>query len=329
MTRHRRVIDASLRRHLSAVYRTERLAGGMGQLVRAALRAALESIPDKPHPSNMGQALSRVRDIGDRLRLVAGFALAGRLRDLAEWGHLAMGRVLTSRAKEYTDDATGTNRNKPEQSVVPAGLASEFMREDLSDYLKLLIDPPGFDFLRLIVGDAPDLLTRLIDPPGFDFLRLIVGDAPDLLTRLIDPQSASNTVLQGIAQGWDRRRIAAELTDVFGGWESSARRVARTEGLRVATRTQLSASEEIPDLVQGYQVLSVLDARVRPEHRERHGTIYHRNPRGSQLGFDVMPQPPLDNPGSVLAHNCRCFLCPVFHLDEANADDVRDMLAAA
>jgi len=306
MTRHRRVIDASLRRHLSAVYRTERLAGGMGQLVRAALRAALESIPDKPHPSNMGQALSRVRDIGDRLRLVAGFALAGRLRDLAEWGHLAMGRVLTSRAKEYTDDATGTNRNKPEQSVVPAGLASEFMREDLSDYLKLLIDPPGFDFLRLIVGDAPDLLTRLIDP-----------------------QAASNTVLQGIAQGWDRRRIAAELTDVFGGWESSARRVARTEGLRVATRTQLSASEEIPDLVQGYQVLSVLDARVRPEHRERHGTIYHRNPRGSQLGFDVMPQPPLDNPGSVLAHNCRCFLCPVFHLDEANADDVRDMLAAA
>jgi len=30
----------------------------------------------------------------------------------------------------------------------------------------------------------------------------------------------------------------------------------------------------------------------------------------------------------VLAHGCRCMLCPVFHLAEANAEDVRDMLAA-
>ena len=288
MTRHRKIIDASLRRHLSTVYRTERLAGAVGQLTRTALRYALAQIPDKLTAFNVRHVADLIRVIVDRLRQVASMLIAVRLKGLAEWGHLAMARVLTTGAKRELDKAEDEN-----------------VEEGLLDYLRMIIQPPAQWFLKQIVGRAPDLLTRLIDP-----------------------QAASDIVLQGVADGFDRRKIANSLSEVFGGFEASARRVARTEGLRVATQTQLSASEEIPELIRGYQILSVLDARVRPDHRARHGTIYHREPKGNQLGFDVMPQPPLDQPGNVLAHNCRCFLAPVFHMDEANAEDVRAMLSA-
>ena len=287
MTRHRKIIDASLRRHLSAVYRTERLAGAVGQLARAALRYALRQLPDQLTAFNVRHVADLIRGIVARLRHVAGYLIAVRLKGLAEWGHLAMARVLTTGAKRELA--------KTEESVVT---------EDLLDYLKMIIRPPSQWFLKQVVGRAPDLLTRLIDP-----------------------QAASDIVLQGVAEGFDRTKIAKNLTQVFGGFETSARRVARTEGLRVATQTQLSASEEIPELIRGYQILSVLDARVRPDHRARHGTIYHREPKGDQLGFDVMPQPPIDQPGNVLAWNCRCFLAPVFSMEEANSDDVRGMLA--
>ena len=287
MTRHRKIIDASLRRHLSAVYRTERLAGAVGQLAREALRYALRQLPDQLTAFNVRHVADLIRGIVARLRHVAGYLIAVRLKGLAEWGHLAMARVLTTGAKRELA--------KTEEAVVA---------EDLLDYLKMIIRPPSQWFLKQVVGRAPDLLTRLIDP-----------------------QAASDIVLQGVAEGFDRTKIAKNLTQVFGGFESSARRVARTEGLRVATQTQLSASEEIPELVIGYKVFAVPKTEYsRPEHLKRSGTSYFRNPKGDQLGFDVLPQPPFDNPGNVLQHNCRCGLLPLFSIEEANSDDVRDAI---
>jgi SPP1 gp7 family putative phage head morphogenesis protein len=110
-------------------------------------------------------------------------------------------------------------------------------------------------------------------------------------------------VRQGIADGKDRRAIAQDLAKVLSQDMNAARRVARTEGLRVATTMQLTASEQIPDLVTGYQILATLDSRTRPEHRKRHGTIFHRDPKSGEHGFAEMPHPPVEADGT-LAWNC-------------------------
>jgi SPP1 gp7 family putative phage head morphogenesis protein len=163
--------------------------------------------------------------------------------------------------------------------------------------------------------EADDQYADLvIDPPTADRLRRLVGPAPARLTTLAPAQAAADLVYRGIAAGHDRRRIAADLTPVLRGVASAARRVARTEGLRVATASQLAASEQIPGLVAGYQVLAVLDDRTRPEHRRRSGTVYWRHPKPGQLGFADMPHPPIEADGRV-AWNCRCTLAPVFATD--------------
>jgi SPP1 gp7 family putative phage head morphogenesis protein len=159
-----------------------------------------------------------------------------------------------------------------------------------------------------------DYLRLVVPAPAFDFLERIVGVAHRALTRLIDPQRASNVVLQGVAAGKNRKQIADDLEDVFGGFERVARRVARDEGIRVATQTQLAVSEQVPDLVAGYEINSVLDDRVRPEHRKRHGHKFYRTPKAGQRPLSDCPQPPLEADGSW-AHGCRCFLIPIIEID--------------
>lgn len=70
----------------------------------------------------------------------------------------------------------------------------------------------------------------------------------------------------------------------------------------------------------GWQILSMLDSRVRPKHAERHGRIYYYNPRPErgERGMDEMPNPPYESAkdGGVMAWNCRCSLAPVFEDQE-------------
>ena len=158
-----------------------------------------------------------------------------------------------------------------------------------------------------------DYLNLIIPAPALDFLEGIVGPLWRRVVGAIAPERASNAVLQGIAQGKDRRQIAADLTDVFDGYAGAARRVARTAGLQVATQTQLAVSEQIPDMVAGYELNTVLDERVRPEHRAAHGRRFYRVPKAGQRGMNEMPQPPIW--GGQVAWNCRCFLVPIIEID--------------
>ena len=155
-----------------------------------------------------------------------------------------------------------------------------------------------------------DYLKLIIPAPALDFLESIVGPLWRRVVGTINPQRASDTVLQGIAAGKNRKQIADDLEEVFGGYERSARRVARDEGLRVATQAQLAVSEQIPDLIAGYSINSVLDERVRPEHRKRHGHKFYRNPGRGQKGLNECPQPPVEADGTW-AYGCRCFLVPI------------------
>lgn len=156
-----------------------------------------------------------------------------------------------------------------------------------------------------------DLLRLILAAPSVDELRAMVGLPAKRITKATDPNTLTRTITQAIADGWDRRKIGAELTRVFSVTASAARRIARTEGLRVATETQIAVSEQLSEIIIGYRISAVLDSRTRPDHRKRHGTIYYREPKAGQLGFDAMPRPPVEKDNSI-AYNCRCFLVPVF-----------------
>jgi SPP1 gp7 family putative phage head morphogenesis protein len=174
------------------------------------------------------------------------------------------------------------------------------------------IDP--IDPIDYILRPLPrELVERIVF--GTDWARRF-----DQLSRLASPEALAGIVASGIANGLKHRQIAAQLRPVVQGVQSSARRIARTEGMRVAHEVQIQTWEQIPDLIIAYRIHATLDENTRPEHRARDGTVYHRQPLDGQKGFDEMPRPPMEADGKV-AHNCRCFLTPIF--DEGEVAKLR------
>lgn len=122
------------------------------------------------------------------------------------------------------------------------------------------------------------------------------------LTRLADPRQLAEAIAQGVAAGEAPAKLAKRIRPLVGNVASAARRVARTEAIRVAHEIELEGYEQLGDMVVGYQVHALLDQWTRPEHRARDEQQYFRNPVGAELGMDRMPRPPLEADGTV-AHN--------------------------
>ncbi|VTS03321.1 phage minor head protein [Tuwongella immobilis] len=130
------------------------------------------------------------------------------------------------------------------------------------------------------------------------------------VTGLAAPEAVAASVAVAAQQGLTPAELTRQLRPMLQGVQSAARRVARTELMRVSHHTRLAAYEQLGDLVIGYQIHATHDHRVRPEHLRRDGTIYYKQPTGDQLGIDKMPRPPLEADGTI-AFNCRCYLTPV------------------
>ncbi len=310
---HARMLDGALYRQLKADQRARGIARRLSATIQQHFNALYDLIPETP------LSLTAPRQIRDMLRGLQFSVVRqadAELKRLAYWSHATAAKLLTNRVKGI--EAKQERRDEP--LVNPAG--SVIFRADGSYQIlhPQLIQPPpappGGTVAGGFEGERYDYSKLLIEPPSAFEISQLVGPAPLKLTKLFDPDRAAATVWQGIAGGKDRRAIAKDLANVLNKDMNAARRVARTEGLRVATVMQLSVSEQIPELITGYQILATLDSRTRPEHRARHGTIYHRHPDGRQLGFDRMPHPPMEADGTI-AYNCRCMLAPVFEDEPA------------
>jgi len=131
---------------------------------------------------------------------------------------------------------------------------------------------------------------------------------------LAPPEQLANIVIQGISQGQTIQAMARTMLPAVQGVRTSARRVARTEGMRVAHEARMDCYAGLGDLVAGYQIHSTMDWRVRPHHAARNGTVYYVRPKPGQQSTAHMPRPPLEEDGTV-AHNCRCYLTPVLDVD--------------
>lgn len=139
-------------------------------------------------------------------------------------------------------------------------------------------------------------------------------------TRLATPTDLANTITMGAMAGEDPKRLAQRILPVVQNNRVSARRIARTEAIRMSTESTLGMYEGMGDLVIGYQIHALLDWRTRPHHAARHGTIYYREPKPNQPSMKDMPRPPIDEDGSV-AYNCRCSLSAVFRPSERVEND--------
>lgn len=284
-------------RHRAAIVRSARMGGALAKRVQAALASCLDAIPEQPGPHDLHRLRGHVDAVTDLLRRVLADRFRAMLLAAAEREHWLTTVALTRAVNGNRSESVGFGlRGGSGIDLITGGHGggtvgtSQVVSEGWRDYAKLILPAPALDFLEGIVGPL---------------WRRVVG--------AIAPERASNAVLQGIAQGKDRKQIAADLTDVFGGYESAARRVARTAGLEVATQTQLAVSEQVPELVTGYVLNTVLDERVRPEHRKMHGAKFYRNPTVRQRPLSECPQPPIW--GGQVAWNCRCFLIPIIEID--------------
>lgn len=163
--------------------------------------------------------------------------------------------------------------------------------------------------------DEPNLLDFLFPPPSQERTHQIVyatGWHQRLTssTKLASPEVLAEKIATGVLLGKSHQQIMKDVLPAVEGVRTTARRIARTEGMRVMAAVQMDAHEALGDLVIGYRINATLDGNTRPEHRARDGTIYYAEPGPGQLGYDVMPHPPQEADGTM-AWNCRCWLSPV------------------
>lgn len=116
--------------------------------------------------------------------------------------------------------------------------------------------------------------------------------------------SIVNQVSTSMSQGKDLRQITKDIEPLVNNVRVRARRIARTESIRVAQVMQRETDKNVDDLTYGRQILSVGDERVRPEHKERHGRVYYKPGWGPPGSHDIgeCPETP-DAPNSVLPGN--------------------------
>ncbi len=189
----------------------------------------------------------------------------------------------TGRGTPLVEDAAGLVR----LAISTSGNLSTEPAADLSageerNILRDVLFPPT------PLAQVRSVLAPLVRP--FDWMA-IGGDAAKKI-----PEDLASQYAGLVSQGLSQRDIAKEIKPYLDGSRMRAARFARTFGMHVAHEAQLAADDGLGDLLVGYQIREVSDEYSRSWHAARSGTIYYKNPKPGQLGFDRMPRPPLESP---------------------------------
>jgi len=184
-----------------------------------------------------------------------------------------------------------------------------------------------------LTGDeARSMVRRLLFPPPDEATvhRWLVQAVPGGLSwdqRLRyweQPARAAmlNVLTQGLAAGENVDQLRARLIPFADGLAWKAQRIARTEGCRLAERAGRAAYGRLGDMLDGLQIVAVMDEWTRPHHAARNGRIYYRGPDGvyRDRQGQVLPDLP-DEP------NCRCMTIPVLHMPDVLKDNPQALAA--
>lgn len=272
---HARQIEVS-RRADAAANAVDRALGTLWQQILALLR------DPPPWPTTEAQA----RHIFAQLGITAAVSTSQSLHRLLPWAWDTAARALVASIPHQRLQATVVDRfMEAENDPVFS----------LNELLDILFPKPTEQQVRSVIF-AGDWTGRLA-----------------ATTRLAPPLTLAGLLTAGLLAGKSQQEIARDIAPAVNNVRASARRVARTECLRVAAAMQMEAHEQLGDLVIGYQIHATLDKHTRRWHRERDGTIYYLRPRPNQKGPEQMPHPPDEAadprerpPGTPqTAYNCR------------------------
>lgn len=186
-------------------------------------------------------------------------------------------------ADRFADPPTAVPQ--PEPHVVP--------RQKVADKVKAAcFNAPTREQAEAILRSDrwPDRLTwpQRLQREGFSFDAIV------------------NQVSTSVSQGKTLKEITKDVLPLVDNIGYRARRIARTESMRVMQTMQRESDSRIEEMIYGRQIKSVGDERVRPEHAERSGRIYYKigyGPPGSPR-YEECPETP-DAP------NCRCTSYPL------------------
>ena len=170
---------------------------------------------------------------------------------------------------------------------------------------KLVFPPPSVQKVARIIGKA-DAQTNISWHDRFEKLSRKITNKNQLF-KLLAQQFADGKSLDEI-----RREIQPVVSDI----KSSAKRIARTEGMRVAERIQRETWDALGDMMVGAQIIAIKDQNTRSHHASRSGDIYYKKPTAGQLSLSDIPDLP-DEP------NCRCYSTPVLDPPEEIKNDPR------
>lgn len=229
---------------------------------------------------------------------------------LAGWSHAATVNVLARNVPRhwmrfvnpivvYAGEAE-IPANVPIVDLLPYGFA-ETPTEPVAG--KRLPDDQWAAFLRENVFEPPsrekvsDFIHRKIN--GKDWQERFT----ELSRKIADPDKLMNTLATQYAQGMTQDQMARNVRSQVQGIASSARRIVRTEGLRIANEAHRETYKQLGSLMSGVQILATLDENTRQHHASRNGMIYWNDGR-KKPHISELPQLP-DEP------NCRCFDVPV------------------
>lgn len=262
-------------------------ANAVDRAISAHLRKVIAVYKSSP-----AVAVGSVSEIGPAVFL----SIRNSLADIAEWGRRRtlygirqtlpkpiLQRMFVRRGRRFFED--------DEDSGPVIGDIS------YSSFLDLVFPPPSPEQVHEIVYGSYS---------GQTWVQRLDGS-----TRYASPQQLASVVAVGAVIGKTAKQIEKDLMSIVNNARNSARRIARTEALRVSHEVQLRTwADGLGDMIAGYQMHATLDQNSRPAHAARHGVIYYQNPKIGQHSIADMPRPPLESDGSI-AWNCRCHLSPV------------------
>lgn len=287
----RRLAARAHARQIEVSRRADAAADSADRAVLRVWRRLLALLRGKPH---WGEAYLCAAGLFAALAPEVRKEIDGSLRRLAVWG--------------WRSAVSATVESLPQRALIAA--AANELREAEDDVFSFALQilfpvPSAHDINHVLFGH---------DIAGRDWQTRLAA-----ATRLAQPRVLADILAGGLAAGKTPRQIAKDLLPAVQNVRASARRIARTEALRVAGDMQMRCHQQLGDLVIGYQVRATLDQHTRWWHRQRDGAIYYLDPQPGQKGPAQMPSPPdepLDPnerpPGTPqTAWNCRCWLSPV------------------
>lgn len=179
---------------------------------------------------------------------------------------------------------------------------------------------------RLSKAEFEALLRDLIFPPpsrekidGWVFASDWAQRLTNLSRQIGDPQRLATDIAVGYAQGENIAQLTKRVRDVAGVASAAAKRIARTEAMRVAGSAQNDSFNALGPLQIGLQHNAQIDQNSRPEHAALNGKIYYFEPEPGQPHVSEM----VIEPGQTRLPNCRCWSSPVLREPDEVRDDPR------